>query len=173
MNQVQTYNHHKEGHPHNQPTANFMVNHIVANLGVLYVKLHQYHWYVQGPHFFTLHEKFEQLHNEVNQYFDDFAERLLAKGDKPFSTLTEYLEYSSITEQVYDEKLSAEKMVENLVADYRTIRDVTVKAIQLAGEESDAVTEDMLINYKNGLDNNIWMLQAFLRKDAVVGEERE
>jgi|SRR5690606_25306245 len=149
-------------HTEQQATTSTMVNQLVANLGVLHVKLHQYHWYVQGPQFFTLHEKFEELYNEVNLRFDEFAERLIAKGEKPYSTLAEYLEHSFIDEEPYYNKIPAEQMVENLVNDYRTIRDVTVKSIELATQEEDPVTEDMLINYKNYLDQTIWMLQAFL-----------
>lgn len=149
-------------HTEQQATTSTMVNQLVANLGVLHVKLHQYHWYVQGPQFFTLHEKFEELYNEVNLRFDEFAERLIAKGEKPYSTLAEYLEHSLIDEEPYYNKIPAEQMVENLVNDYRTIRDVTVKSIELATQEEDPVTEDMLINYKNYLDQTIWMLQAFL-----------
>jgi starvation-inducible DNA-binding protein len=155
---------------HNATVAT-TVNHIVADLGVLYVKLHQYHWYVQGPHFYTLHEKFEEMYNEVNQYFDEFAERLIAKGEKPYSTLAEYLEHTSISEKPYEEKIPADQMVENLVDDYRTIRDITVKAIDLADKEEDSVTEDLLTGYKNDVDNTIWMLQAYIGKDALEGEE--
>ena len=36
-----------------------LLNKQLANWNVLYTKLHKYHWYVKGPHFFTLHEKFE------------------------------------------------------------------------------------------------------------------
>ncbi|HVH95332.1 MAG TPA: ferritin-like domain-containing protein, partial [Bacillus sp. (in: firmicutes)] len=42
------------------------VNKQVANWTVLYVKLHHYHWFVKGHHFFTLHEKFEELYDEAN-----------------------------------------------------------------------------------------------------------
>jgi len=161
----------QEHFQHNQATAANTVNHLVANLGVLYVKLHQYHWYVQGAHFYTLHEKFEELYNEVNQYFDEFAERLIAKGEKPYSTLAEYLEHASISEKPYEEKIPADKMVENLVDDYRTIRDVTEKGIDLADKEGDSVTEDLLTGYKNDVDNTIWMLQAYIGKGALEGEE--
>src|SRR5690625_4996897 len=126
-------------------TASSVVNQLVANQGVLFVKLHQYHWYVQGTHFFTLHEKFEELYNDTNENFDAFAERLIAKGEKPFSTLGEYLEHASITEKPYDKKLSAEQMVGNVVADYRTIKAIAVEGSELAGEAGDAATEDMLI----------------------------
>ncbi|UJL46694.1 DNA starvation/stationary phase protection protein [Virgibacillus sp. NKC19-16] len=158
-------------HEDHHATAAFMTNHIVANLGVLNIKLHQYHWHIQGPHFFTLHAKFEELYNEVNQYFDAFAERLIALGQNPYSTLEEFLEHTFIHEKTYDKKIAADKMVENLVTDYRTIQDVAIKAIELAGKEEDAVTEDLLIDYKDSIDSTIWMLQAYLGKDAQDGEE--
>lgn len=158
-------------HEHHHATAAFMVNHLIANQGVLNVKLHQFHWYLQGPYFFTLHEKFEALYNETNKYFDAFAERLLATGEKPYSTLSEFLEHAFIDEFVYDEKMTAQDMVQTLVEDYRTIRDVSSKGIHMAGDEGDHVTEDMLVDYKANLDKNIWMLQAYLGKDAREDEE--
>src|SRR5699024_7354070 len=113
-----------------------------------------------------LHEKFEELYNEVNEYFDAFAERLIAKGEQPFSTLGEYLEHASISEKPYDKNVSAEEMVQNLVDDYHTIGKITLEGIGLAGDENDPVTEDMLIEYKDSLDKTIWMLQAYLGNDV-------
>ena len=37
------------------------LNQQVANWTVAYTKLHNFHWYVKGPNFFSLHEKFEEL----------------------------------------------------------------------------------------------------------------
>ncbi len=147
-------------------TSLSVLNQLVANQGVLYIKLHQYHWFVQGPHFYTLHEKFEELYNETNAKFDEFAERLIIKGEKPYSTLEEYLEHASIKEKRYDEKMSAEEMVSDTVHDFRTIKELALEGIELAGEENDSVTEDMLIGYKESIDQTIWMLQAYLGKDA-------
>ncbi len=143
------------------------VNELVANEGVFFVKLHQYHWYVQGAHFFTLHEKFEEFYNQSNEYFDAFAERLIAKGEKPYSTLSEYLEVSSIKEAPYTKKLSAEEMVSNIVADFRTLKSIAVDGIKAAGASGDASTEDMLVGYVDSIDLNIWMLQAYLGEDAT------
>ena len=56
------------------------LNQQVANWTVAYTKLHNFHWYVKGPNFFSLHEKFEELYNEASQYVDDLAERILAIG---------------------------------------------------------------------------------------------
>ncbi len=143
------------------------VNELVANEGVLFVKLHQYHWYVQGPHFFTLHDKFEELYNQSNEYFDAFAERLIAKGEKPYSTLSEYLEVSSIKETPYTKKLSAEEMISNIVADFRTLKAIAIDGIKAASASGDASTEDMLVGYVDSIDLNVWMLQAYLGEDAT------
>lgn len=154
-----------------ETNAAVLVNNMVANLGLLHVKLHQYHWHVQGPHFFTLHAQFEELYNGANDYFDQFAERLISMGKTPYSTLEEFLENAVIQEKKYEKKMSETEMVEDIVNDYRTLRSVTEKAIELAGNENDAVTEDMMIAYKDSVDTTIWMLQAYLGKGALEGEK--
>ena len=86
------------------------LNQQVANWTVAYTKLHNFHWYVKGPNFFSLHEKFEELYNEASQYVDDLAERILAIGGNPVGTLKESLEISIVDEA--GKNYSAEQMVE-------------------------------------------------------------
>ncbi|MGB3160660.1 MAG: DNA starvation/stationary phase protection protein [Carnobacterium sp.] len=146
------------------------LNNLVAAHRVLTSKLYQYHFYVQGTHFFTLHEKFEELYNETTEKFDELAERLLAIGGKPYSTLQEFLDHSSIKEKPYTEKITDMDMVTSVVSDLRIMRDELARAIVLTGEAGDDVTQDMLIGYKTDVDKHIWMLQAFLGKDPLEGE---
>src|SRR5690606_10126091 len=91
----------------------------VATWSVVYTKLHNFHWYVKGPSFFTLHVKFEELYNEATAYMDEIAERLLALGGKPVATMKEQLDLSVVTEA--SSKESAEEMVETIVSDYDKI----------------------------------------------------
>ncbi|WP_034552296.1 Dps family protein [Carnobacterium funditum] len=146
------------------------LNNLVAAHSVFTTKLYQHHFYVQGSHFFTLHEKFEELYNETTEKFDELAERLLAIGGKPYSTLQEFLDHSSIKEKPYTGKVSAMDMVTSIVMDFRIMRDELAKAITLTGEAGDNVTQDVLIGYKTAVDKHIWMLQAFLGKDPLEGE---
>ncbi len=146
------------------------LNNLVATYRVFNSKLYQHHFYVQGTHFFTLHEKFEDLYNEATANFDEIAERLLAIGGKPYSTLQEFIDHSSIHEKPYTEKISDSDMVSSTVADFRILRDKLASAIVLTGETGDDVTQDMLIGYKTEVDKHIWMLQAFLGYDPLEGE---
>lgn len=65
---------------------NGYLNELVATWSVLYTKLHNYHWYVNGSSFFTLHEKFEELYDAVTLNLDEVAERILSTGGKPVAT---------------------------------------------------------------------------------------
>lgn len=155
-----------------QTTTNTIANHTaalqdvlnrqIAGWSVLYTKLHHFHWYVQGPHFFTLHAKFEELYNLATANMDEVAERLLAIGGRPVATMSEQLRLSPVDEA--QGQLSAERMVESVVADLRTMVEVIEQGIHAAEAVEDNATEDMLIGFTAALDKEIWMLNAFLGK---------
>lgn len=138
------------------------VNKQVANWTVLYTKLHNYHWYVKGSQFFTLHEKFEELYNEANTHIDELAERLLALEGKPVATLRESLEQATINEAEGHE--TAEEMVQSVVADFKTLTGELKEAMDLAAEVGDETTGDMLLAIHQSLEKHVWMLKSFLGK---------
>lgn len=158
---------HKDYVHHTKINAAAILDHVLGNIHTLHVKLHQYHWYVKGPQFYALHEKFEELYDENEKWFDTIAESLLASGHKPASTTKELEGYSLLSENPADKYLEADKMVGNLVEDYQNTREFVIRAIDLAGEEGDISLEDTVITYKESIDKTIWMLQAFLGKEAL------
>ena len=135
------------------------LNQQVANWTVAYTKLHNFHWYVKGPNFFSLHEKFEELYNEASQYVDDLAERILAIGGNPVGTLKESLEISIVDEAG---KNYSEQMVEAFSNDLTHISEQLVKSIEVVGEVGDDVSEDMFIGMKNSVDKHNWMFKSYL-----------
>lgn len=138
------------------------LNDLVATWSVLYTKLHNYHWYVTGPSFFTLHGKFEELYNEVTLTLDEIAERILSKGGKPIATLREHLEMSHIKEATGAE--TTEEMVETTISDFKTIMGFLKEAMEQAAQEGDDRTEDILNATFQSLEKHTWMLSAFLVK---------
>lgn len=139
-----------------------LVNKEIANFNVLYTKLHNYHWNVNGPHFFSLHVKLEELYNEVTLNMDELAERLLALGAKPVATIKEYMELTTIKEATGSEK--TETMVKNIISDFETLSEEFAEIISIAEENSDEVTGDMLVGMKKSLNKHTWMLRAYLGK---------
>ncbi|SER92936.1 Dps family protein [Psychrobacillus sp. OK032] len=136
------------------------LNKQVANWSVLYTKLHNFHWYVKGPSFFTLHAKFEELYNEATLNMDEIAERLLTLGEAPVATLKEHLELSDIKEA--KNKESADEMVQAVVKDFDKIMKSLKKGMEEAAKDEDDMTEDMLNAIYQKTEKHQWMLNAFL-----------
>ncbi|ASV68587.1 Dps family protein [Cytobacillus sp. FSL W7-1323] len=136
------------------------VNKQVANWTVMYVKLHNYHWYVKGSNFFVLHEKFEELYNEANDHIDELAERILALGGNPVATMKDCLDTASIEEATGKE--DARDMVQSVWSDFDKMLDELQEGIELADEAKDEATGDMLIAVKQSVKKHNWMLKAFL-----------
>ncbi len=136
------------------------VNKQVATWTVLYTKLHNYHWNVKGPHFFTLHAKFEELYNEAAMVIDEFAERILALEGRPVGTLKEYLELSFVEEATDTE--SEEDMVRTLSGDLSKLVDELQASIDLAEQAEDEGTADMLLGVKKSVSKHLWMFKAYL-----------
>lgn len=138
-----------------------LLNKEVANLAVLYTKLHNYHWYVKGPHFFQLHEKFEELYDEVTGLYDEFAERILMLGGKPVATLKQSLEIATILEASGLE--TKEEMIKVVISDFRQLDAELKEGIELAEAAEDDVTTDMFTTTRASLQKHIWMLSELLK----------
>jgi starvation-inducible DNA-binding protein len=136
-----------------------LVNKEIANFSFLYTKIHNYHWFVNGPHFFELHQKLEELYVEVTSNYDELAERLLAIGEKPVATLKEYLELTTIEEATGKE--NTEDMVQSVISDFEKLSEEFLEIIEVA-EQEDPVTADMLTGMKKSLNKHAWMLRAYL-----------
>ncbi|ATH93079.1 general stress protein [Bacillus glycinifermentans] len=142
------------------PVLENSINTNLSNWFILYTKLHRFHWYVKGPQFFTLHEKFEELYNHAAETADVVAERLLAIGGQPLASMKEYLDHGTISEASTEK--TASDMVSALVSDYRQIRKEIEHIIELAEEKSDNATADLYIGLTEEIDKQIWMLSSFL-----------
>ncbi|WP_235162447.1 MULTISPECIES: Dps family protein [Sediminibacillus] len=151
--------HVNENMPENQRLINFL-NQELSNFAVLYIKLHRYHWFVTGKHFFKLHEVFEDLYNEAAQDMDDIAERILAIGGRPLATMHKYIKEATIHEAQADD--TEDEIVTQLSRDYQTIIDeIKGKGGKLAEEVNDQPSLDLLNELQGRLEKHVWMLTAF------------
>ncbi|WP_096202354.1 Dps family protein [Bacillus sp. FJAT-45350] len=144
-----------------QEKVSTVINKQIANWSVLFTKLHNYHWYVKGPAFFTLHDKFEELYNEAALHIDELAERLLALKGTPVATLKEFLETASVQEAKGGE--TADDMVGEIVKDFDTMIEELKDGMEAADSLGDETTADMLLAIHQSLEKHNWMLRSFLK----------
>lgn len=138
------------------------LNILLANYQIHYQKLRGCHWNVKGHNFFTLHVKFEELYNNAQLAIDELAERVLTLGKSPYGTYAEYIEESSIKE-IKTDGLSAEKMVDAILEDFKKLialeREVIENATENAGDDG---TADMIIGFLRFKEKTSWMLRAWV-----------
>ncbi|MEH7400156.1 Dps family protein [Gottfriedia acidiceleris] len=137
-----------------------VLNKQIADWNILFVKLHNYHWYVKGPNFFTLHTKFEEFYNEASLHIDELAERVLIIGGKPLATMREYLDTSNLNEA--NKNITSDEMVQDITKDYNYLIEELKDGMEIAESENDSVTHDLLLAIREQLAKHVWMLTAYL-----------
>lgn len=143
----------------NKRLVNFL-NQLLSNSFVMYVKLHRYHWFIQGRHFFQLHEKFEEMYSLFASDIDEIAERILMINGKPLATMIKYLKETTLVEANADDK--EDEIIAQLTKDYeQIINEIRDEGIPLASEQNDEPTVDMLIGIQGKLEKYVWMLTAY------------
>lgn len=136
------------------------LNLYLADLNVMYTKLHNLHWYVSGPHFFTLHEKYEEFYTTFAEAIDVVAERILSIGGKPTASLQTFLNDARIKELPAAD-IDGVASVQKIVEDFTFLEAQTKVIIQLADTVEDAPTGDLFTEFAEWYQKTLWMLHAF------------
>ncbi len=136
------------------------LNHLLADATVFYQKVRHYHWNVTGPHFFALHEEFEEIYDFWNDAIDELAERVRSRGDRPVHTLANVLDLASLEE---DPSIpAAEAMVQHVTEDLSALDERAGRLQERAEAADDAGTEAVLGDLREQIEADRWMLRAWL-----------
>jgi starvation-inducible DNA-binding protein len=127
----------------------------------LFTQIKQAHWNVKGIHFIALHELFDKLAEETEDYVDDIAERITTLGGVAVGTARSAAKASRLPE-IAHEGLHGKIAVEALVSLYVPLCASTRKAIETASGYGDADTSDLFTGVSRGLDKSLWFLEAHL-----------
>jgi starvation-inducible DNA-binding protein len=136
------------------------LNILLSNTMVYYQNLRGYHWNIQGPAFFELHEKFEELYLETAEFADEVAERILQLDGKPLHTYTDFLKTSQIKEEsdVYKDV----DCVKNIVSHSETNSTLINEILDMANEADDEGTANLMSDQINVIEKRLWMFKAYL-----------
>lgn len=139
-----------------------ILNGLLADEHVLYVKTRNYHWNVTGPRFHSLHEFFEEQYGQLAETIDEVAERARALGVRAAGTMTEFQDLARLTEE--PEVVPAEDgMLTNLAHDHEALtRQLRDDIKRCEDELEDAGTADFLTGLMSAHEKQAWMLRSFL-----------
>jgi starvation-inducible DNA-binding protein len=122
------------------------------------------HWNVKGPSFIALHELFDKINEEVEDYVDDIAERAVQLGGVAEGTARMVALRSSLGDypaNAVDGRSHAEALSSALAAFGTAAR----KAIDQANDLGDLDTADLFTEISRGLDKSLWLVEAHLQAE--------
>ena len=144
-------------------TAEIIValNDLFVNYQVHYHKLRRFHWNVEGPEFFELHEAFEQDYKTTEKNIDEIAERIRVFGVKPKLGIREILDLSEIKE--VKKTFSAMDMIREVIEDFEILHDKMLNVLNAALETGDNSTELMISEFMRDLEKRNWMYTSWCK----------
>ncbi len=134
---------------------------LLAETYTLYLKTHNYHWNVTGPHFQQLHSMFMTQYTEMWTAVDEIAERIRALGEfAPGS----YRQFSNLSAIKDDEGTPGwQDMIRNLVAGHETVIRTCRELQPFAAEAGDESSNSLLGDRMRVHEKTAWMLRALLQ----------
>ena len=138
------------------------LNSLLAAYSVFYQNTRGYHWNIKGDKFFELHQKFQDLYNDLLLKIDEVAERILTLGYNPDHRYSTYIKESGIKESspVNDGDTAVQQVLEAHKQLITMQRDI----LALASEIDDEGTSALMSDYIRQQEKSVWMYSAFLNR---------
>jgi starvation-inducible DNA-binding protein len=142
-----------------------LLNQTLAATLDLKTQTKQAHWNVKGMDFFQLHELFDEMASELEEYVDMVAERVTALGGTALGTARLAASNSILPEYDLDVVEGAEHvavLAERFAVYARHVR----AAIDQTDSLGDADTADLYTEISRTIDKRLWFLEAHLVKKS-------
>lgn len=138
-----------------------ILNRTLAATLDLKTQIKQAHWNVKGMDFYQLHELFDEMATEVEEYVDMVAERVTALGGVAMGTARLAAAESILPEYVLD-AVSGQDHVTALADRFGIYAKHVREAIKQTDELGDADTADLYTEISRTIDKRLWFLEAHL-----------
>jgi len=144
-----------------QEVAN-RLNILLADEHVLYTKIRNYHWNVEGSNFMEMHKFYEGLYDEVAEQIDEIAERIRQLGHYAQGRLKDFLKQANLDEQEYTNDQRTQ--LQNLLDDNETIIKYVRKDIDdFTDKYKDAGNTDFVTGILKNHEKWSWFIRSYLR----------
>ena len=138
-----------------------LLNQHLADTSDLYSQAKQAHWNAKGLQFFQLHELFDRLADEVEEYVDQIAERVTSLGGVALGTVRLSAAASRLPEYPLD-AVDGQRYIEALAARFAFLEQSSRAAIDAAGSLGDADTADLFTEISRALDKQLCLLESHI-----------
>jgi len=141
-----------------------LLNQHLADILDLQSQTKQAHWNVKGPSFIALHELFDEVASELEEFADEIAERAVELGGAAFGTARVAAAKSRLPEYPLD-IVSGRDHVVALSAVLAKFGKSARAAIDTAGNFGDMDTADLFTEVSRGVDKLLWKVEAHVQAE--------
>lgn len=146
-----------------------LLNQTLGAVTDLKTQTKQAHWNVKGTDFFQLHEMFDEMAGELEEYIDNFAERTTTLGGYACGTARMSASNSILPEYPTD-ILDGMEHVAALADRFAAFGKHLREAIDKTDELNDQDTNDLYVEVSRTVDMRLWFLEAHLQASASKSE---
>lgn len=133
------------------------LGHVLADTYQLFIKTQGVHWNIAGASFYGFHQLTQKQYEDMYEAIDLVAERIRSLGRKAPASYRTYGELSRITDE--DEALDAGQQAAMLMRDNGLVCESLREALEIADDNDDIVTVDLLTRRLGEHEKNVWMLR--------------
>ncbi len=144
-----------------------ILNQTLATTIDLKTQTKQAHWNVKGLNFYQLHELFDEIAGELEEYVDMIAERVTALGGTAMGTARIAVSVSILPEYP-DDVVDGIEHVTALAERFGAYAAHVREAIAQTDELGDMDTADLYTEISRAIDKRLWFLEAHLIKKSDV-----
>lgn len=138
------------------------LNTLLADSYSLYIKTHNFHWNVEGPHFTSLHALFEKHYMELAEAIDQIAERIRALGEYVAASYQQFAKLTSIKEETGHP--NSREMLQQLIDGQEQVVRTARHLLKTVEDANDQPSLDLLTDRMYQHEKNAWMLRSLLEK---------
>jgi len=138
-----------------------LLNQRLADCIDLQTQTKQAHWNVKGPNFIALHELFDKINEDVEDYVDEIAERAVQLGGVAEGTARIVARRSALAE--YPAAVDGRSHVQALSSALAAFGQSARKAIDETDKLGDRDTADIFTEVSRGIDKWLWFVEAHLQ----------
>lgn len=147
----------------NRSAVSQILNTILADQHVLYIKTRNFHWNLIGGRFHSLHEHFEELYTGLASTIDQTAERIRMVGGVAAGSMHEFINNAGLKEEV-GEVLEGDDALHKLLSDHEKMIQTLRNYIEIIEvENNDVGTADFLTGILQNHEMIAWMLRSYLQ----------
>lgn len=139
-----------------------ILNQTLASTLDLKTQVKQAHWNVKGMDFYQLHELFDEMAAELEEYIDMVAERVTALAGLAMGTARTAATHSELPEYPFD-ILDGKDHVTALADRYAIYAKSLREVIDKTDDLGDADTADLYTEISRAIDKRLWFLEAHLQ----------